>query len=735
MCGCRDFIQDTEFMDTIVKKSLSERIKSRKLYVDILFSFLFIMIVSATTIGWYVYSHHTQGLLELTKNMMDDLGENSIARTTDYLTTLANISRIQDEFINEPAEVTIDNKVLLIFYRKTLANNPQISSIYAGTVGGQFIQMNRLEANSTYRTEPKPLMGGSTFAIRYINRKVSPVTETWKYLDKDGNILDTETITHVLFDHRAREWYQNTAQYRRLLWSDPYFFNFNQKQGLTVSFPINILDSQTLLGVGGVDIEVSTISSFLKKNQLRGEGVSVIIDEKAEVVALSDEKLSANLGMHGERAILVNELSDQKLVYAYQQYMSNHEKTFFFNHNNTDYIATFIDFPKSFGKKWVLGTLIPLDVILGEMNRTRQMSLFISFVIFLMALFVVGILARRISKPIIALAEEARRIRNFELDQNTEVKTHIYELQLLSSSIVAMRQSMRAFSKFIPKVLVGKLLKKNQEVHIGGQLKRATLMFTDVANFTTASENYQPDKLAIHLSEYFEEVTKIIMRNNGTIDKYIGDAVMAFWGAPITDRHQTLNACKSALFIQRRLSDLNRKWQGEEKPILETRIGIHTGDVIVGNIGSSDRMNYTALGDTVNLASRLEGVNKMYHTKILISEDSYKEVSSHCIVRPVDIVAVKGREKGIKIYELVAMTGAEPELLPSQEQSAFCQLFTKGFNLYLEQDWDTALTTFDKIKERFAADHATEMFIKRCQDYKKSPPASNWDGIVHLSEK
>ncbi len=294
---------------------------------------------------------------------------------------------------------------------------------------------------------------------------------------------------------------------------------------------------------------------------------------------------------------------------------------------------------------------------------------------------------------------------------------------------------MRAFSKFIPKVLVAKLLRTNQTVKIGGKLRRVTLLFSDVVNFTSVSENYPPEKLVVHLSEYFEEVTQIIMKANGTIDKYIGDAVMAFWGAPIVDKDQALNACRAALSLQHRLGNLNRQWAIEGKPILETRIGIHTGDVIVGNMGSSDRMNYTALGDTVNLAARLEGTNKMYHTHIMISEEVLQEVQDRCLVRPVDLVAVKGKAKAVRIYELVGIFQDDPALLPSEMQVNYCNLFTKAFQLYTERRWDAAISLLEDIKEHYGDDFTTTMYLERCNNFKDNPPPDDWDGVMHLAEK
>jgi adenylate cyclase len=239
----------------------------------------------------------------------------------------------------------------------------------------------------------------------------------------------------------------------------------------------------------------------------------------------------------------------------------------------------------------------------------------------------------------------------------------------------------------------------------------------------------------LHLSEYFDEMSKIIIKEHGTIDKYIGDAIMSFWGAPTVDTKHALHTCQAALFCQKKLVDLNRKWVYDKKPAFNTRIGIHTGEVIVGNLGSSERMNYTVIGDAVNLASRLEGVNKNYGTKIIISENVYKEIIEHAVIRPLDIVAVKGKREGIAIYELIALTGTDPYLLPTQEELDLCRMFQKAFKHYFEQRWDDAIEIFEKIIQRFPGDMPTQMYMHRCKHFKENPPGKDWDHIHHMKDK
>jgi len=708
--------------------------KSRKLYVDIMASFFFIIFGTTIATTWYTYESNSESLINVSEELLTHISKFSVDKVISYLNQAQLITHLGADIVKEKSPISNTNQPLIAFMEGILRSYPYLSSIYIGTEDGKFLQVQRLDKGSTYRTDPsRRLPGGSVASIRYINRDNGEVSEVWEYQDSEGKILDRESIPKVMYNHMIRDWYVGVSQSRLPQWSDVYVFSSTKKPGITTGYPLLNADGN-FVGVIAVDIEMGSLSEFLNETRISKDYAAFIMTEKEEVIASTDKSQMIKVEGDKIRAININELDDKRIVLGYQKFRNDEKDNFTFEKDGIEYISSF-SFFKGFEKKWSIGLIVPIDTFVGSIKDTQRKILLITFLIFLISVALIGFISRRIARPIVLLSEEATRIKNFELESNDEVNTDIYELQLLSNSISSMRMSMRAFSKFIPKVLVAKLLRTNQTVKIGGKLRRITLLFSDIVNFTSVSEHYPPEKLVIHLSEYFEEVTQIIMKANGTIDKYIGDAVMAFWGAPIADKDQALNACRAALSLQHRLGNLNRQWAIEGKPILETRIGIHTGDVIVGNMGSSDRMNYTALGDTVNLAARLEGTNKMYHTHIIISEEVLQEVQDHCLVRPVDLVAVKGKAKGVKIYELVGIFQDDPALLPSEMQVNYCKLFTKAFQLYLERRWDAAISLLEDVKSHYGEDYTTMLYLERCKNFKENPPPEDWDGVVHLTEK
>jgi adenylate cyclase len=709
--------------------------KSRKLYVDIMASFFFITFGTTLATTWYTYNSNSESLLSVSKELLTRVSKFSVDKVISYLNQAQLITHLGADIVKDQSPISNDNKSLLAFMEGILRSYPYLSSIYIGTEDGKFLQVKSLDATSTYRTDPSRILpGGSVASIRYINRDNGVLSEMWEYQDADGKILDHEAIPKVMYNHLIRDWYVSVSQSRTAQWSDVYVFNSTKKPGITTGYPlINV--QGVFVGVIAVDIEMGAISEFLNETRISNDYAAFIMTEKEEVIASTDKNQTVKVEGEKVRALNLNELNDKRVIMGYQKFRNLEIDNFTFEKDGIEYVSSYSYFPKTFEKKWSIGLIVPIDTFIGGIKVTQRKILLITFLIFFISVGLIGFISRRIARPIVLLSEEATRIKNFELSNNKEVETDIYELQLLNNSISSMRLSMRAFSKFIPKVLVAKLLKTNQAVKIGGKLKQVTLLFSDVVNFTSVSENYPPEKLVVHLSEYFEEITQIIMKANGTIDKYIGDAVMAFWGAPIADKDQALNACRSALSLQYRLGNLNRRWANEDKPILETRIGIHTGEVIVGNMGSSDRMNYTALGDTVNLAARLEGTNKMYHTHIIISEEVLQEIHDRCLVRPVDLVTVKGKLKPVKIYELVGIFHDDPALLPTDMQVNYCKMFAKAFQLYTERRWDAAITMLEDIKGHYGDDYTTMIYLERCHNFKNNPPAEDWDGVVHLTEK
>ncbi|MBI2420301.1 MAG: CHASE2 domain-containing protein [Ignavibacteriales bacterium] len=287
------------------------------------------------------------------------------------------------------------------------------------------------------------------------------------------------------------------------------------------------------------------------------------------------------------------------------------------------------------------------------------------------------------------------------------------------------------FTQYVNAAIVDELISDPGKMALGGQRKNLSVFFSDIAGFSTFSENKEPEDLVSFLNEYLSEMTKIVFDNKGTLDKYVGDAVMAFWGAPIPMEDHAYHACKSALEMQAQLVILQERWKKEGQPLINARMGINSGDMVVGNVGGKQRFDYTVMGDAVNLASRLEGANKAYGTLIMISESTYEVVKHQFITRELDYLTVKGKNKPVKAYELINYIDFQ---LPEYKVTALA-LYHEGLELYKNQKFAEAIEKFSAAVAADPGESPSEMYIKRCKLLQENPPGENWDGVFHMTTK
>ena len=293
----------------------------------------------------------------------------------------------------------------------------------------------------------------------------------------------------------------------------------------------------------------------------------------------------------------------------------------------------------------------------------------------------------------------------------------------------AKRKIRQAFSKYVSPMVVNELLKSDSNLALGGKKQRLAVFFSDLRGFTTFSETLDPQELAQFLNLYFNKMTEEVFKAKGTLDKFIGDAVMAFFGAPLPNENNSELACLCALNSIHRLDELNKDLRAKKYPHLEIGIGINTGDVSVGNMGSSMIQNYTVMGDTVNLASRLEGLTKEYGVKIIIGEQTYMDVRQKFLCREIDLVRVKGRSESSAIFELIT----DGELI--NEEKEWLATYNRAREFYKSGFFSEALPNYKRCVELHKYDKVSQIFVERCKEYLVNPPDSNWDGIFVLKSK
>lgn len=293
----------------------------------------------------------------------------------------------------------------------------------------------------------------------------------------------------------------------------------------------------------------------------------------------------------------------------------------------------------------------------------------------------------------------------------------------------AMIQKM--FTHYLSPRIVDELIAHPEKLRLGGERKELTVMFADVGGFTSLSERVEPETIIGLLNEYLGAMSDIILAHNGTLDKYEGDAIMAFWGAPLELENAPLDACRAALAMQKKVEEIRARWRAEGKPEFSIRIGINTGEMIVGNMGSAARFDYTVIGDSVNIASRLEGANKAYGTTIMISGRTASFVAHELLCRELDDLMVVGRSKPIRVYEPLGEIG----MVSASPFFAALEHHARGLELYRSRHFADALVSFRNVLDIAPNDGPANIYIKRTERYLMEAPPEEWTGVHSLQSK
>ncbi|HEU0093926.1 MAG TPA: adenylate/guanylate cyclase domain-containing protein [Vicinamibacteria bacterium] len=379
------------------------------------------------------------------------------------------------------------------------------------------------------------------------------------------------------------------------------------------------------------------------------------------------------------------------------------------------YLFTFLALPQTQG--WRVGVVAPEEFYLRDLARMRLRLLGLSLAVIAAILAAGALTLRAVRRGLGQVVETTARIQNFDFAP-AEARSPFADLQAVLMRLELAKTAMRAMGRYVPIDLVRLLYRTGREPVLGGEILDVTLLFTDIKDFTSLSEQLSPNELARVLGQYLQVMTAAIHSTHGTIDKYIGDAIMAVWNTPTPCPDHARRACEAALACREAGQRLFSSPEWKDRPPLHTRFGIHRGEVMVGHFGAPDRMSFTALGDGVNLASRLEGLNKQYGTTILVSEAVREDAKEAFAFRLVDVVAVKGRTRGVRVYELLGRAEASADR--GRERA-----YERALERYWARDFAGALA----ILEAQPADPPSHVLAERARVLAANPPPAEWDGV------
>jgi adenylate cyclase len=554
----------------------------------------------------------------------------------------------------------------------------------------------------------------------------------------------------VNLDQRTWEWYKLGRKARDPVWTGTYIFFDENGQltypGVTCAAPVRRADG-SLLGVIGFDLDVFALCRFLKGLTISANGFAFVVEQRPDgtrkLIAHPDQKVllhevGATKGGRRRRDLVdIEALRDRRVPAFMRQVPADVDpetldgmRPVRFREDGVSYLGGYRGLDEPSEPRWLICLVIPEDDVLGQAKRNTRIILIVAGGVLVLAIVLSLLTSAQVARPLEELARDAEAIGRLELNPRPVGHSHVREVERLACATEDMKTSLRSFRKYVPADLVRKLMQSGQEAKLGGEERRLTIYFSDIADFTNISESLTPNKLVEHLSEYLQALSEQILATGGTVDKYIGDAIMAFWGAPLENSGHALAACTAAVRNQQALRQLRDKWRAEGKPPFSARIGINTGEVVVGNIGSASRLNYTVIGDAVNLASRLEGLNKYYGTAVLIADSTYQEARAGIVARPLDWVSVKGKSEAVLVHELLGLKG---EVGGDVEELA--GLYEQALAAYREQSWTKAVGLFEQVRQRWPEDGPAREMLLRCEVYRSQPPGAGWDGVHRMHTK
>ncbi len=401
--------------------------------------------------------------------------------------------------------------------------------------------------------------------IRIIDRTKKPPSHTITYLDKEFAFLRSEDSKDLSYDPRTRPWYIGAINTKGVFWSDIYLYTFRQLLGVVIAKAV--YKDGKLLGVYTLKLSLDFIENYVKQQKVSKNGIAFMLTKEGKLIALSNPNVKTTQLMD------VHKIPVPWIGKAYDIYETTKNENFIFTLDGADYLAAFRPIPEV--NNWLIGSVAPESDFIGELRRTNIITLVISLFVLFIGLYLVSQFVTRIVRPLKLLVQETERIKNFDLEGNWHASSRIKEIHAISDSIHAMKQGLRSFKKYVPASLVRQLINTGQDAHIGGEKRKLAIFFSDIKDFTTIAEHLDPNKLVNQVCDYLELLSQIIIDHGGTIDKYIGDSIMAFWGAPAVDEDPTHKAARAVLQCQKILDELNQTWQARNQPIFTTRFGLH----------------------------------------------------------------------------------------------------------------------------------------------------------------
>lgn len=621
------------------------------------------LLCTSAPIIWMAFSHGSDAAVSAGAQQMRAMSlrliegyRNTLQGGTEAVTLASTLPQL----VSPPPQ---DIKAKQQFFQEVLRNVPNATSVYAGYPDGSYLQVINTARRDVRQTLAAP--DDTTFAIRMIARRnAADVISTLAFLDKDALVIGERNVEDTSFDPRQRPWYQSVIQDGVPVSVGPYVTGTLNVPTLTIAAPM-LDDGKVVLGI---NIHLQTVSRLLDASEISPRARAYIIDAGGNLVAHSDpDIMSRIIGLwsrtSGGFAATANSFDPTLETVARLRQdpafaAGGLARVDFDGKAHLLQIAPISVSGLFSGSEAAI--VVPLEDLVAEAHRLLMRNLFIAAAFVLAGVAASVLLSRMVSTSLYRLADEARRIGDLDVGEKPMSHSWISEINTLANALAASRHAIGQFALYVPREVVRQIVNPETRTIVGAKRQDVTVLFTDIKDFTTISEQHSPEEVVDTLSAYFELLNTIAERNGGAVVQYLGDSIFVMWNAPVADSSHAENGCRCALAMKAAVDGLNDANLMNGRPELLTRFGLHTGPAVVGSFGAISRQQYTAMGDTINVASRLEGMNKDLDTSILVSAATRNAVADRFTFRPIGLAPVKGRAEKVDIWELVGEIGVAP---------------------------------------------------------------------------
>ena len=633
-----------------------------------------------------------------------------------------------------PADSMLAMDTVRLFAQRISETDNMFALNWADQQGNNLL-VNSLRGNEEVVSSLVASLGAQTepaYLVWLIERPTpGDYEQTVLHLDPEYRIDSADPNQNIGYDPRVSPWFRAAMDSDGIVATPPYIFFTRRDMGFSLS-------SRTADGKGVIagHVFLENVSEALDTGRATESSLTVLFDDTTAIIAAADIDHVLDVRRPNERPVVTQYTLASTGIPSYRAlsrlYASGErEGVFEVEADGQQWVVGISELSLGGGRHVNMGVLAPSDEVFADVNKRLRVSLVVAVFGVGVGLVVAWLFAQAISRPIRILTNEAFQMRTFDLSDRPPVKSRIVEVERLSQAVQTLKRAMADFGRYVPAQLVRRLVAGEMTSEIGGERREVTLLFTDIADFTSISEDMDPSTLMQEVSEYLAEASRTLIENGATIDKYIGDAIMAMWNAPVDQDNHVELACRAALETAKVIDSLNERRLAEGKWPFHTRFGLHVGEAVVGNVGSAERINYTALGGSVNLASRLEGLNKQLGTQILVSDAVMGALPEEFVTRPVDMVRPKGTSHPVRVFELM-----NPGHYALEENTnAHLESWRVCYISYTERRWADAVADIERHMQHFPSDTAAEVLRARAAGYRSSPPPEDWDGVFEAQTK